>query len=342
MEFDSTVTADSAASAIFSAAGVRAEQTPLILLVTARADTAAESNRFSGPWDASSSTATAPAAATAAAGVVPTSSLRDWLVARKLPLISILDQNNFDDLTSTGKKIVLAVVDANNKGSPSGAQAGKSFVDSLYPLARRSDFQSDFIFAQIDGPRYHKYVAQYGVPVTDSTVAGSSTQADTKSLPTLVVLEADQDYYFAPPMAANATAAAHPLAPSAVEGFLTAILAGSVPLTATLPWYNPSRYLKLLEKQMNNLPTYQLVCIAGGIVLLVVATLWYCCANGIDAAMGLQFTPEEEEQLATEKERVRNVAKKRDGGGKATAASAAAATTEATGEEPGLKQRRKQ
>jgi len=83
---------------------------------------------------------------------------------------------------------------------------------------------------------------------------------------------------------------------------------------------------------MNRMETWQLFLAVSAFVVSVVASLWWCCANGLDAALGLQLTPEEEEQLQLEKERVQALAKKRDGSTKATSSRAENAE--------GLKQRK--
>jgi hypothetical protein len=325
VEYDS----NSGSADIFSFAGINPDQTPIILLVTAKADTKEETNRFAGPWDSTSD-------ASSASG----QSLRDWFIARKLPLISELDQSNFDDITGAGKKIVLAVVDAKNKGCKNGAEVGKAFVDSLYPLARLDSFKEKFIFAWVDGPRFNKYVSQFGVTVSDPT----SGPADTSSLPSIVVLEPDQDYYYPPPSKSNGLS--HPIGNvEDVKNFLQAVIDGNIKTAGTIPWYNPSRYIKLLEKQLDTMPTWQIVLVVVGFFLSLLGSLYWCCMHGLDSALGLTLTPEEEAELAKEKERAKALAKKKDGGksnaaAPSTSSSAAAANEEKNTSDEGLKQRK--
>jgi len=293
-----------AAEAIYAAAGVNpAEDAPIVLLVTSHSDVRDTANRFSGPW--------------------VERSLRDWLLARKLPLISALDANNFEDLTSDGRKIVLVVVDKT--GSAASKQRGVEFIDSLYPLAKQARFRDEFVFAALDGVRYSRYVSQFGVPVTDGA-AGSLP--DVSSLPTVVVLQPDQDYYYSPaPRASSASNKPHPIGDvQDVDAFLTSIVEGRASLSGTTPWYNPSRYLKLVEKSLSKLPGWQVGLLIGTLMLGLVAAMYYCCIHGLDSAMGLNMTELELRQFEQEKKRAAKLAAKKDAaaGNAATSADDAA------------------
>jgi hypothetical protein len=291
-----------AAEAIYAAAGVNpTEDAPVVLLVTAHSDVRDAANRFSGPW--------------------VERSLRDWLLARKLPLISALDANNFEDLTSDGRKIVLVVVDKT--GSAASKQRGVEFVDSLYPLAKQARFRDEFVFAALDGVRYSRYVSQFGVPVTDGA-AGSLP--DVSSLPTVVVLQPDQDYYYSPPPQRAPTNKPHPIGDvQEVDAFLTSIVEGRASLSGTTPWYNPSRYLKLVEKSLSKLPGWQVGLLIGTLMLGLVAAMYYCCIHGLDSAMGLNMTELELRQFEQEKKRAAKLAAKKDAAAGGAASSAAGA-----------------
>jgi len=287
---------EAAASEVATAAGVNADDTPLVLLVTKHADATDASNRYAGPW--------------------VEQSLRDWLLAHKLPLISELDANNFDDVTNAGKRIVLAAVDKTGPGKERGAE----FVESLYALAKQSRYRDAFVFASLDGVRYSKYVSQFGVPVVDGT---AGALPDISALPSVVVVEQEQDYYYAPPVHAG-TEKAHPIGSVAeVDAFLSSVIEGRAQLTGTIPWYNPSRYIKLLEKSMSKLAGWQVALVVGSAMVLLMAGLYWCCLHGLDSAMGMNMTDEEIQQLEKEKVRAAALAAKKDAasakGGKAAA-----------------------
>ena len=263
-----------AVNEVYAAAGVSPEDTPLLLLVTAHADPSDPSNRYAGPWSEDS--------------------VKDFMLRNRLPLISELDQSNFDDVTASGsdKRVVYAIIDAgvatgSGKSKKPGTMAASSraFIDSLYPLAKLPEFRDAFVFASIDGRKYNKYVSQFGVPLPGET----PESVDTSALPTLVVLDRELDYYYAPPARDGANGAIHPIGDSsAVRSFLSGILSGTVPLQGTTPWYNPARYIKLLEKTMSTWPVWQVAVLATIIMVAVVVALFYCCFSNLDGEGGAE------------------------------------------------------
>lgn len=245
---------DKSASSIYSTAGVVPDETPLILLVTKHADLSDPLNRYAGPW--------------------VEREVREFILKNKLPLINELDQNNFEDVTMSGKKIVYGII---NTKVPN--ETSQQFVESLYRLAKQQVFRDAFVFATLDGIKYHKYVSQFGVVIGE----GGS---DVTQIPTVVVVDPALDYYYAPePHSINADQQRiHPIGDdAAIESFLSAILSGKLSLTGTIPWYNPSRYVKLLEKSLSKLPVWQVAVLAVAVMLSIVGGLFYACFSGLDA-----------------------------------------------------------
>lgn len=263
--------AQSSAS-VLARAGVTEDETPLVLLVTKHADTSDALNRFSGPW--------------------VDEELRSFILSRRLPLVTELDQNTFDDVTTSGKRIVYAIL---NSKQPASSEA---FVEPLYRLAQSAAFRDEFVFARLDGIKYHKYVSQFGVTVGEH---GS----DVSQLPTVVVIDKDMDYYYAPrPRGSAEHPVTHPIGgASEIENFLTEVVRGDIGLTGTTPWYNPSRYVKLLEKSLSTLPVWQVAVLSVVVMLGVVTAMFFCCFSGLDGAEDLALEAAEMQAAIAERKK---------------------------------------
>lgn len=149
---------------------------------------------------------------------------------------------------------------------PTHKSTNKAYLDVIYPLARQ--YRDSFIFATVDGVKYNKYISNFGLKIE---------LADTKlSLPTIVVLT-ESDYFISPP-------SGHPLSASLIPQFLADVASGSISVSGTNAWYNPVRYLKLVEKYLNALPMWQLVIVIIIFVLAFFACMFGLCFYGLDAA----------------------------------------------------------
>lgn len=254
---------DKSAVDVFTAIGAKPSDSPLVLIVTKNGDLDDSANRFTGEWTEGE--------------------LRNFIVNNKLPLVNELDQHNFDDVTTSGKKIVYAIV---NTKQP---QQSAEFDKILYKLAKQSTFRDAFVFARLDGIKYHKYISQFGVVVGE----GGS---DVSSLPTMVVLDPALDYYYAPNGHGPNANIVHPIGGEReIQQFLTDILDGRIPLTGTTPWYNPTRYVRLLEKSLSKWPVWQVAVLAVAVMTAIVGSLFWCCFYGMD---GEDFTIEAQQAAA--------------------------------------------
>jgi len=149
--------------------------------------------------------------------------------ANKLAVVTELDATNFEDVVQGSGIVVFAVTDP-------AASATKPFVKSLVNVARR---YRQFVFANIDGVKFNKYVAQFSVSET--------------ALPTVFALNYTADNYFVTDEYAQANTEAK------VNNFIEGILSGTVPARATSAWYSPMRYYKMFEKWLSTFSETQLM-----------------------------------------------------------------------------------
>jgi len=77
-----------------------------------------------------------------------------WVSDQQFPLVSFLNEFNFESLTSQKRRLVVGVVDSN-------AAVTEKFAENLRKSAAR--FTSDFLFALLDGVHFEKWVANYGI-----------------------------------------------------------------------------------------------------------------------------------------------------------------------------------
>jgi protein disulfide isomerase len=300
---------EKSATEIYDAAKVKQDEVPLLLLVTAHSDPTESSNRYAGPW--------------------VDVSLREFVLTNKLPLISVLGQDNFEEVTQSGKKIVYIVVNSKDtKGS-------QRYIDTLYSLAKIPAFREAFVFASLDGIKYNKYVSQFGVTVGD---AGS----DVSALPTVVVLDKELDYFYSPrPQGPEGRQKSHPIGEAAiVEQFLHDVIEGRIALTGTVPWYNPSRYVKALEKTLSKLPVWQVAVLAVFVVLTIVGAMFMLCFYGMDSGLDEEELKRESEALKKATAEGKYSGKKKDAPSTTSAAAAASTEEDQSAEADGLKKRK--
>lgn len=157
-------------------------------------------------------------------------SLRYWVENNTLPLISELGGNNFDEVTSSGILSVFAVTDPAHSSS-------QPFLQTLLPIARK--FRGQLIFAHVDGAKFAKYISQFGL--------------NPPQFPTVFVTDIPNEIYYHRPENPTVTEA------DEIEAFLQQVLDGTIPAIGTLPWYSPSRWVKLAERWLSRFSESQLV-----------------------------------------------------------------------------------
>jgi len=288
---------------------------PFVLWLTSHASTTDPSNRFQPtdePWTLET--------------------LRSFILDHKLPLISKLEASTFDEVTTTGKRIAYIVID------PSQKDHTDVFIESLYALASQERLRDSFVFCSIDGVKYHRYISQFGVAVSDGSGGKSK---DVSNLPTVVVLEPDMDYYYAPPphRQSDGSLRAHPIGSlEAVEEFLESILDGRAGalLHGTIPWYNPSRYLKLLEKKLQTLPTWAVISLTVGLGIVVIGLMFVCCFYGMDS----ETLQKEEERYREEAEEFARRKAADKGGKNSSSSSSSTSSSQEGGGKEGLRSRK--
>ena len=143
------------------------------------------------------------------------SSLRPWVEAHRLPLISSLSGDNFEDLTTTPRTLALLV------GDEKGGKL-KPYTDALYEVADR--YRGVVSIATVDVGRYGKWVSQF-------------VDVEAGKLPALVAFQGFPDAIYKPDHA--------PMSLEEVKRMIEDIVDGRRSAVNSIPWYHPSRYLRV-------------------------------------------------------------------------------------------------
>lgn len=189
-------------------------------------------------------------------GAVSSDELTRFVSARRLPLVSTLSPDNFDELTNSPKRLALVVLPS----SFSQSSTASSLIDSLYPLARR--YRDQLLVATVDGSRYNRWLQAF----IDTAQA---------RLPALIVFEDYPDTVWKPDT--------QPMGEADIEHMLTQVMDGSRPGSSSTTWYSPQRYLRPLNKFLLQFEEWQLItavvvtsCLILGSVILLTT---YCMAD---------------------------------------------------------------
>ena len=175
-----------------------------------------------------------------------------FVSGRRLPLVSTLSADNFDELTGSTKRLALLVLPS----SFSQSSTASSLIDSLYPLARR--YKDKLIVATVDGARYSRWL---------------QTFMDTQQahLPALVMFEDYPDTVWKPDT--------QPMGEAEIGDMLTEVMEGTRAGKSSTEWYSPARYLRPLSKYLLQFEEWQLItavvvvsCVVLGAVVLL--TTW--------------------------------------------------------------------
>ena len=189
-------------------------------------------------------------------GDVSASELTRFVQERRIPLVSTLSADNFDELTNSPKKLALLVLPS----SFSQSSTSSSLIDSLYPLARR--YRDKLHIATVDGSRYQRWLQAF---------------VDTQQahLPALLVFADYPDTVWKPDT--------QPMGEADIGRMLTEVMDGTRPGTSSTTWYSPQRYLRPLNRFLQQFEEWQLitavVVIAAAILGGVVAATSYCMGD---------------------------------------------------------------
>ena len=143
-------------------------------------------------------------------------SLRPWLDSHRTPLISSLSPDNFEDLTTTPRTLALLI------GDERGGHL-QPYTTALYDTAER--YRGRLSIATVDVGKYAKWVGQF------VDVAGEG------KLPVLVAFDGYPESVYKPDRM--------PMSVEDVKGMIEDIVEGRRSPVNSIPWYHPSRYLKV-------------------------------------------------------------------------------------------------
>ena len=176
-------------------------------------------------------------------GAVSSSELSGFVSARRLPLVSTLSADNFDELTNSPKRLALLVL-PSSFSQPSSAS---SLIDSLYPLARR--YRSSLLVATVDGAKYSRWLQQF-------------LDTQQSKLPALLLFDDYPDTVWKPD--------AQPMGEDDIGRMLSEAMDGSRAGQSSTKWYSPQRYLRPLNKWLLQFEEWQLIA---GVVATAVTVL---------------------------------------------------------------------
>jgi len=141
---------------------------------------------------------------------------------------------------------------------PKSTQQSHAYAEAALPVAKK--YKGKYIFATIDGNKFAQYVAQFSVDTS-------------KDLPTIVALDYPE-YYYSPkelfPLSGSLPA-------HQIDDFVDAVADGKISSSGTIPWYNPQRYFKKLERFLNSLSTFSFVAAVVVMTVVFVGLVFYCC-----------------------------------------------------------------
>ena len=185
-------------------------------------------------------------------GDVSTEELTRFVAARRVPLVSTLSPDNFDELTNSNKRLALLVLPSSFAQSSTSS----SLIESLYPLARR--YRDKLLIATVDGSRYSRWLQSY-------------IDTQQSHLPALIMFEDYPDTVWKPH--------SQPMGESDIDRMLTEVMDGTRPGASSTAWFSPARYIRMLNKFLLQFEEWQLIaavvvtsCVVLGSVILL--TTW--------------------------------------------------------------------
>ena len=189
-------------------------------------------------------------------GDVSADELTRFVHERRLPLVSTLSADNFDELTNSAKRLALLVLPSTFSQSSTSS----SLIDSLYPLARR--YRDKLHIATVDGSRYQRWLQAF---------------VDTQQgkLPALLVFADYPDTVWKPDT--------QPMGEADIGRMLSEVMEGARPGVSSTTWYSPQRYTRTLNRFLHQFEEWQLitaiVVIAAVILTAVIAATNYCMSD---------------------------------------------------------------
>lgn len=175
--------------------------------------------------------------------------LLSFIQSHRVPLIVTLTADNFEELTSsTGKYLALALHNPANKSMT-------AFIDSLLPLAKQ--YRSKIQFASVDAVKYSKWVSQF-------------VDVSLHHLPSLLIFELYPEYVFKPDH--------QPQTIEEMSQMVAESLGGIRHSVASVPWYQPQKYINMIQKAIAGLSEMQLII--GTVILsgIIFAVIFFACA----------------------------------------------------------------
>lgn len=207
--------------------------------------------------------------------------LEAWISARRFPLLAPAGAGTFGQMTNSGRKVVLGVVDGSAASenlkaklleaaaawdiatfSPGPGQGIDSLVTRRLLRDDSGDTVVDFkkenerlkselaaldsgnmiVATTIDATQFGRYLKRFGI----------------SGAPSIVIVDYENELYWK-------SSDEDPT--DSVRSFIDAAMSGSVSPVAMVPWYNPERYIRKISKMLSGLSEMTRLAVIVGFVL---------------------------------------------------------------------------
>lgn len=183
------------------------------------------------------------------AGPFMADNVEEFVTQHSLPLVSELDNSNFQMLTNVpGRYTVFLFTDPT-------AGATAPYLEDMRRVAKAN--RDKFVFANIDGITHSGYAENFGFRTSD--------------FPTAFCLDAPGERYWIHPTDTGLSSKEE------IANFLSDIIERRIEATSTTAWYNPMRVVKSMEKWASNLSAGEMQLLSMGSAVVFLGLTVFAC-----------------------------------------------------------------
>jgi len=177
-----------------------------------------------------------------------------WVEQNSMPIMSEMGPHNFEDLTGIGKLVVFCVTDPE-----AGPHTSKYLTDASEVAKKHRD---SFVFANVDGVKYTKYVSQFGL--------------DPELLPTMFVFDYPNERYWTQEPREGKQGV---VVRSRIEmfDFLDDVISGKILPKGTHAWWSPVKLYRNFEKWLSGFSETQLMVGIAIVMLTFFGLMFAAC-----------------------------------------------------------------
>lgn len=181
--------------------------------------------------------------------------MRSFVEQRRLPIVSTLSGENFDDITNgasqMNKKIAFYIFHPDNTSQI------ESFTNEIRPLA--ITYRDRLIVTTVDAMKYSRWLAQF-------------IDVNPSSLPTFIVFDTFPDDVHKPTTPGTQSN-------EQIQTMIVEIMNNKRSSISSVPWYSPQKYLRLLERWLNGFEEWQIIAGVLGVSAVVFGIMFWTCTT---------------------------------------------------------------